>query len=73
MFGRNSQTPRQRTVALLHGGTSTSSKGACHSGGPMDDGGQPEHPRGALLFILIYLLLVVSLWVHVYLRLWVHG
>lgn len=39
----------------------------------MADTGQPEHPRGALLLILIYLLLVVSLWVHVYLRLWVKG
>jgi hypothetical protein len=39
----------------------------------MDDNEQPEHPRGALLLILIYLLLTVSLWVHVYLRLWVRG
>ena len=39
----------------------------------MDDSGQPEHPRGVLLFILIYLLLVVALWIHVYLRLWVKG
>jgi hypothetical protein len=37
----------------------------------MGDGGQSEHRRGALLFILIYLLLPVSLWIHVYLRLWV--
>jgi hypothetical protein len=39
----------------------------------MDDSEPPEHPRGALLLILIYLLLVVSLWIHVYLRLWVKG
>lgn len=30
-----------------------------------------EHPRGALLFILIYLLLIVVFWVNTYLRLWV--
>jgi hypothetical protein len=29
-----------------------------------------EHPRGALLFILIYLLLIVVFWVNTYLRLW---
>ena len=28
------------------------------------------HPRGALLFILIYLLLIVVFWVNTYLRLW---
>jgi hypothetical protein len=39
----------------------------------MDDSGQAEHPRGTLRFILIYLLLVVSLWIHLYLRLWVKG
>jgi hypothetical protein len=39
----------------------------------MDDRGEPEHPRGALLFILIYLLCLMALWVHVYLRLWVKG
>jgi hypothetical protein len=36
----------------------------------MDSGEQNEHPKGALLLILIYLLLAVSLWIHVYLRLW---
>jgi hypothetical protein len=36
----------------------------------MDDSEQHEHPTGALLVILIYLLLVASLWIHVYLRLW---
>ena len=39
----------------------------------MDDSDQPEHPKGALLFILIYLLLTVSLWTHVYLYLWIKG
>jgi hypothetical protein len=31
---------------------------------------EKEHPRGALLFILIYLLLIVVFWVNTYLRLW---
>jgi hypothetical protein len=29
-----------------------------------------EHPRGALLFILIFLVLIVVFWVNTYLRLW---
>jgi len=29
-----------------------------------------DHPKGALLCILIYLLLLAALWSHVYLRLW---
>ena len=29
-----------------------------------------EHPRGALVFILIYLVVVVAFWVNSYLRLW---
>ena len=29
-----------------------------------------EHPRGALLFILIYLALIVVFWVNTYMRLW---
>ncbi len=29
-----------------------------------------EHPRGALLFILIFLLLVVGFWINTYMRLW---
>lgn len=29
-----------------------------------------EHPRGALLFILIYLALIFVFWVNTYLRLW---
>jgi hypothetical protein len=32
----------------------------------MDD----EHPRGALLIMLVYLLLLALLWGNVYLRLW---
>jgi hypothetical protein len=29
-----------------------------------------EHPKGALLFILIFLLLVVVFWINAYMRLW---
>jgi Cytochrome c oxidase subunit IIa family len=29
-----------------------------------------EHPRGALLFILIFLVIVVVFWVNTYMRLW---
>lgn len=29
-----------------------------------------DHPRGALLFILVYLLLLATLWTHMYLKLW---
>jgi hypothetical protein len=32
-----------------------------------------EPPKGTLLAILIYLLLLVLLWTNVYLRLWVRG
>jgi hypothetical protein len=41
---------------------------------PMDErehGPESEHPRGALLFMLIYLLTLTALWLHAYLRLWV--
>ncbi len=31
---------------------------------------EEEHPRSALLFILIYLALIVVFWVNTYLRLW---
>ena len=34
----------------------------------------PEaHPRGALVFILIYLVIIVCFWVNTYLRLWIRG
>ena len=34
----------------------------------------PEaHPRGALAFILIYLVIIVAFWVNTYLRLWIRG
>ena len=29
-----------------------------------------EHPKGALLFILVYLGLLALLWINAYLRLW---
>ena len=32
-----------------------------------------EYPRGALVFILIYLLVIVVFWVNTYLRLWIMG
>lgn len=31
---------------------------------------EPEHPKGALAFILIYLLLLVLLWANAYFQLW---
>ena len=36
-------------------------------GWKMDD---QEHPKGALLFMLIYLLTLTALWLNAYLRLW---
>jgi hypothetical protein len=36
----------------------------------MDDEERSEHPKGALLFILIYLLVLTALWLNAYLRLW---
>jgi hypothetical protein len=32
-----------------------------------------EHPRGALAFILVYLVIIVCFWVNTYLRLWIRG
>jgi hypothetical protein len=32
-----------------------------------------EHPRGALVFILVYLVIIVCFWVNTYLRLWMRG
>lgn len=29
-----------------------------------------EHPKGALLFMLIFLMLIVAFWVNTYMRLW---
>lgn len=30
-----------------------------------------EHPRGALLFMLLYLLTLTALWLNAYFRLWI--
>jgi len=32
-----------------------------------------EHPKGALLLILVYLLSLILLWTHRYRRLWIKG
>lgn len=29
-----------------------------------------QHPKGALLFMILYLLVLMGLWLNVYLRLW---
>jgi hypothetical protein len=29
-----------------------------------------EHPKGALLFILVFLVIVVLFWINTYMRLW---
>ena len=34
---------------------------------------ETDHPKGALILILIYLLGVILLWTHTYLRLWSKG
>ena len=31
---------------------------------------EPSHPKGALLFMLVYLLLLAGLWLDAYLKLW---
>ena len=31
---------------------------------------EQEHPKGALLFMLIYLVVLAGLWLNAYLRLW---
>ena len=31
---------------------------------------EDEHPRGALLFMLVYLLLLATMWTQMYFRLW---
>jgi len=39
-----------------------------HRGGQHVD--ENEHPKGALLFILIYLALLAFMWTNMYLKLW---
>ena len=36
----------------------------------MDGDGEHEHPKGALLFMLLYLLTLTALWLNAYARLW---
>jgi len=36
----------------------------------MEDEGRSQHPKGALLFMLIYLFVLTALWLNAYLRLW---
>jgi hypothetical protein len=37
---------------------------------PGDEDREFEHPKGALLFMLIYLLTLTALWLNAYMRLW---
>jgi hypothetical protein len=40
----------------------------------MDDQQPPkEHPKGALAFMLIYLVVITLVWINAYLRLWLKG
>jgi hypothetical protein len=39
-------------------------------GGSMEE---HEHPKGALLFILVFLLILVVFWINTYLRLWLRS
>jgi hypothetical protein len=32
--------------------------------------GEYQHPRGALLFMLVYLVILAALWTQMYLKLW---
>jgi hypothetical protein len=38
-----------------------------------EENSEVEHPKGALLLILIYLLSIILLWTHTYLRLLIKG
>jgi len=54
-------------VPLWHHGCSTFESSRSEPGGSMDEN---EHPKGALLFMLIYLFLLAVLWTNAYLKLW---
>ena len=44
---------------------------AVHAAATREDGlADNEHPKGALLFILVFLALIVGFWINTYLRLW---
>lgn len=32
-----------------------------------------EHPKGALTFMLIYLVVITAIWINAYVRLWLKG
>jgi hypothetical protein len=34
---------------------------------------EPQHPKGALTWILIYLICLTLIWLNAYLRLWLKG
>jgi hypothetical protein len=36
-----------------------------------DDAPESAHPKGALLFMLVYLVVLTALWLNAYLRLWI--
>lgn len=38
-----------------------------------NDSGENEHPRGALLLIVLYLTLTAAAWLNAYLHLWSKG
>lgn len=52
---------------LCTGGATDTAKGDQTT---MDGDGEQEHPKGALLFMLIYLLTLTALWLNAYARLW---
>lgn len=53
---------------LLSPGAVYAAKGEAQT--TMDGDGEHEHPKGALLFMLIYLLTLTALWLNAYARLW---
>lgn len=59
--------PRKRMMTRLAGPVRGTAGRSGAGGGMMDEN---EHPKGALLFMLIYLLLLAGLWLNAYLRLW---
>jgi len=54
-------------VPLWHHGCSNFESSRSEPGGSMDEN---EHPKGTLLFMLIYLFLLAVLWTNAYLKLW---
>jgi len=64
---------RLTALQLWHWGCSLATGGPKRSSqtnaqeGSMDEN---EHPKGALLFMLVYLFLLAALWINAYLKLW---